>query len=206
MRDCILGLHVEINLENIYGKKETSFRPSPSLTRPLSLSRSRCLFSQRTCSVAKSRRLGASFLRRRAADSRSADDTFSQSSRRTNAVARTTLRASSGQREWRCPPRGQTLRRRGLRVCIQTAGENRARQEKVSRAGSSLPRKRRARRTPSPFFFLCNAGSDMHLRACQGQSRPGLLILNSATFADDDSNRGAIVDRLEARPPRRRGP
>ncbi|KAF7407236.1 hypothetical protein V1477_005558 [Vespula maculifrons] len=28
-----------------------------------------------------------------------------------------------------------------------------------------------------------NAGSDMHLRACQGQSRPGLLILNSATFA-----------------------
>jgi len=29
-----------------------------------------------------------------------------------------------------------------------------------------------------------NARSDMHLRACQGQSRPGLLILNSATFAE----------------------
>jgi len=53
-----------------------------------------------------------------------------------------------------------------------------SRGEKISRAGPSRSPTRS--RVPSSR----NAWSDMHLRACQGQSRPGLLILNSATFAE----------------------
>lgn len=39
----------------------------------------------------------------------------------------------------------------------------------------------------SSSSLRCNARPDMHLRACQGQSHPGLLILNSATFSSSPS-------------------
>lgn len=55
-----------------------------------------------------------------------------------------------------------------------------------------------ARRTSRPR--LRNARPDMHLRACQGQRLPGLLILNSATFPEHGC---AIVDREPRRVQRR---
>lgn len=74
-------------------------------------------------------------------------------------------------REWSRLLRGQT------QADAPRVYSNRE-EKKISRAGPC----RSSTRPRVPSFR--NAGSDMHLRACQGQSRPGLLILNSATFAE----------------------